>query len=77
LATKKAGRSVHKNGNYPVALNVAPTASNGAALLKIGEVAETVGISASAIRSWEKLGLVSPQRTGSKYRLYSKDDVKL
>lgn len=46
-------------------------------LLKIGEVADRVGISASGIRSWEKLGLVAPQRTGSKYRLYSDEDVKL
>ena len=46
-------------------------------MLKIGEVAETVGISASVIRSWEKLGLLSPQRTGSKYRLYSSEDVRL
>jgi transcriptional regulator with XRE-family HTH domain len=50
---------------------------NGGALLKIGEVADVVGVSASVIRSWEKLGLISPQRTGSKYRLYSKQDVKL
>jgi DNA-binding transcriptional MerR regulator/quercetin dioxygenase-like cupin family protein len=46
-------------------------------LLKIGEVAEMVGVSASVIRSWERLGLISPQRTGSKYRMYSSDDVKL
>jgi transcriptional regulator with XRE-family HTH domain len=50
---------------------------NDAPLLKIGEVAELVGISASVIRSWEKLGLILPQRTGSRYRLYSADDVKL
>lgn len=36
-----------------------------------------VGISASVIRSWEKLGLISPQRTGSRYRMYSSNDVKL
>lgn len=48
-----------------------------ATLLKIGEVAERVGISASVIRSWEKLGLISPQRTGSHYRLYSAEDVSL
>lgn len=52
-------------------------ASNGASLLKIGEVADMVGISASAIRSWEKVGLISPQRTGSQYRLYTTEDVKL
>lgn len=35
------------------------------------------GISASVIRSWEKLGIIHPARTDSKYRLYSKDDVKV
>ena len=35
------------------------------------------GISASVIRSWEKLGIIHPERTDSKYRLYSKDDVKV
>ena len=45
--------------------------------LKIGEVAEMTGISASVIRSWEKLGIIRPARTDSKYRLYSRDDVKL
>jgi DNA-binding transcriptional MerR regulator/quercetin dioxygenase-like cupin family protein len=45
--------------------------------LKIGDVARRVGISPSAIRAWEKLGLTHPQRTKSKYRLYSSDDVRL
>jgi DNA-binding transcriptional MerR regulator/mannose-6-phosphate isomerase-like protein (cupin superfamily) len=45
--------------------------------LKIGDVANMVGISATAIRSWEKLGLIRPQRTSSQYRLYTADDVKL
>ena len=45
--------------------------------LKIGDVARRVGISPTAIRSWEKLGLTRPQRTESKYRLYSPDDVRL
>ena len=52
-----------------------PTTSGGQ--LKIGEVAERTGISASVIRSWEKLGIIHPVRTDSKYRLYSKDDVKV
>lgn len=29
------------------------------------------------IRSWEKLGIIQPVRTDSKYRLYSRDDVKI
>jgi DNA-binding transcriptional MerR regulator/mannose-6-phosphate isomerase-like protein (cupin superfamily) len=45
--------------------------------LKIGDVARLVGISPSAIRGWEKLGLARPQRTESRYRLYTKDDVRL
>lgn len=45
--------------------------------LKIGDVARRVGISPSAIRAWEKLGLTHPQRTESKYRLYTGDDVRL
>ncbi len=45
--------------------------------LKIGDVARLVGVSPSAIRSWEKLGLTRPRRTESKYRLYTGADVKL
>jgi len=45
--------------------------------LKIGDVARQVGVSPSVIRSWESLGLARPQRTQSKYRLYSPEDVKL
>jgi DNA-binding transcriptional MerR regulator/mannose-6-phosphate isomerase-like protein (cupin superfamily) len=44
---------------------------------KIGDVARQVGISPSAIRGWEKLGLTRPQRTESRYRLYSNHDVRL
>lgn len=36
-----------------------------------------VGVSPSAIRSWESLGLARPQRTESRYRLYSDEDVRL
>jgi len=45
--------------------------------LKIGDVAKKVGVSPSVIRAWESLGLARPQRTESKYRLYTADDVKL
>jgi len=45
--------------------------------LKIGDVARQVGISPSAIRGWERLGLTRPRRTQSKYRLYTRDDVRL
>jgi DNA-binding transcriptional MerR regulator/quercetin dioxygenase-like cupin family protein len=45
--------------------------------LKIGDVAELTGVSASVIRSWERLGIIHPTRTDSKYRLYSRDDVEV
>jgi DNA-binding transcriptional MerR regulator/mannose-6-phosphate isomerase-like protein (cupin superfamily) len=45
--------------------------------LKIGDVARLVGISASAIRGWERLGLARPQRSQGRYRLYTNDDVRL
>jgi DNA-binding transcriptional MerR regulator/quercetin dioxygenase-like cupin family protein len=45
--------------------------------LKIGDVSRLVGISPSAIRAWESLGLTRPHRTKSRYRLYTDDDVRL
>src|ERR1700675_3364037 len=45
--------------------------------LKIGDVGRKGGVSPWVIRSWESLGLARPRRTGSKYRLYTAEDVKL
>jgi len=45
--------------------------------LRISEVARRLGISSSALRAWETLGLVTPQRTESRYRLYAEADVRL
>src|SRR6476620_6098246 len=45
--------------------------------LKIGDVARLVGISPTVIRMWESLGLARPQRTASRYRMYSQEDVRL
>ena len=50
-------------------------AQNG--LLRISEVAKRLGISSSALRAWETLGLVAPERTESRYRLYNEEDVRL
>src|SRR4030095_9793318 len=51
--------------------------SPAGASLRISEVAKRVGISSSALRAWETLGLVTPQRTQSRYRLYREEDVRL
>ena len=49
----------------------------GPPLLRISEVARRLGISSSALRAWEALGLISPQRTESQYRMYTEADVRL
>ena len=46
-------------------------------LLRISEDARRLKISSSALRAWEELGLVTPQRTKSRYRLYTEADVRL
>jgi DNA-binding transcriptional MerR regulator/quercetin dioxygenase-like cupin family protein len=42
----------------------------------IGEAARRVGVSASALRLWERQGLVRPVRSRGRYRLYSEADVE-
>src|SRR5215469_3007063 len=44
--------------------------------LKIGDVAQRLGVSASLVRAWERLGLARPARTDSKYRIYTNEDFK-
>ena len=58
-------------------LSKASPKHRSANLLRISEVARRVNISSSALRAWEQLGLVAPQRTKSRYRLYSEADVRL
>jgi DNA-binding transcriptional MerR regulator len=44
---------------------------------RIGEAARLVGVSPSALRLWERQGLVRPNRTaGGRYRLYSDADLE-
>jgi DNA-binding transcriptional MerR regulator/mannose-6-phosphate isomerase-like protein (cupin superfamily) len=51
--------------------------SDAQVYLKIGDVSRLVGISPSAIRGWESLGLTRPHRTESRYRLYTNADVRV
>lgn len=41
--------------------------------LTVGQTARILGISASTLRLWENVGLISPARSGGKYRLYSSE----
>jgi DNA-binding transcriptional MerR regulator/quercetin dioxygenase-like cupin family protein len=58
-------------------LSTASESLPGQQLLRISEVARRLGISSSALRAWEALGLVSPRRTASRYRMYAEQDVRL
>ena len=64
-------KSSRKNSSKP---SISPTPE---ASLRISEVARRVGISSSALRAWEALGLITPLRTRSRYRLFSENDVRL
>jgi DNA-binding transcriptional MerR regulator/quercetin dioxygenase-like cupin family protein len=58
-------------------LSAASESLPGRRLLRISEVAHRLGISSSALRAWEALGLLTPQRTVSRYRMYAEADVRL
>ena len=45
--------------------------------LRIGAVARQLGISASLLRAWEKLGLARPVRTAGNYRTYTNEDLRI
>ncbi|CAN5515977.1 MerR family transcriptional regulator [soil metagenome] len=42
---------------------------------RIGEAAQRVGVSPSALRLWEREGLVRPKRTDRRYRVYDDADL--
>ncbi|MFB9082359.1 MerR family transcriptional regulator [Deinococcus wulumuqiensis] len=43
---------------------------------KVGEVAARLGLTLRTLKYYEELGLVTPERTGSRYRMYSEADVQ-
>jgi DNA-binding transcriptional MerR regulator len=45
--------------------------------LTVGEAARIIGISPSTLRLWESVGLISPDRSHGRYRLYSRDLLKV
>ena len=44
-------------------------------MYRIGEAAQRVGVSPSALRLWERQGLVRPARTTARYRVYTDEDL--
>jgi DNA-binding transcriptional MerR regulator/quercetin dioxygenase-like cupin family protein len=45
-------------------------------MLRISQVAELLHVSASSLRNWERQGLIAPERSRSRYRLYSAETVR-
>jgi DNA-binding transcriptional MerR regulator/quercetin dioxygenase-like cupin family protein len=43
---------------------------------RIGEAARLLGISASSLRNWERMGLITAARSQGRYRLYSQEALK-
>ena len=50
--------------------------SNRRGHFNISEVARLLGVSASTLRAWEKVGLIRPERSDGRYRLFTADDIK-
>jgi DNA-binding transcriptional MerR regulator/quercetin dioxygenase-like cupin family protein len=45
--------------------------------LTVGEAARIIGISPSTLRLWESVGLIAPDRSDGRYRLYSPELLKV
>lgn len=45
--------------------------------LTVGQTARILGLSPSTLRLWESVGLVTPMRSGGRYRLYSAEHLAL
>ncbi len=43
---------------------------------RIGEAARMLGVSASSLRNWEKMGLITAARSDGRYRLYSREALQ-
>ncbi|MEP6469702.1 MAG: MerR family transcriptional regulator [Chloroflexota bacterium] len=55
--------------------HASPTAKSTEPRHRIGAAAQQAGVSASALRLWERQGLVTPLRSHAGYRLYSDADM--
>jgi DNA-binding transcriptional MerR regulator/quercetin dioxygenase-like cupin family protein len=59
----------------PSSRRSAPAARYG--FLTVGQTAKILGVSPSTLRLWESEGLIAPQRTTGRYRLYSPELLKV
>lgn len=50
---------------------------NIAVYYRISQAAHLLGISASSLRNWERMGLITAARSQGRYRLYSQESLKM
>lgn len=72
---RETGAALAALADATTASAVAPPGSSSG--LRVGEVARRLGVRASALRTWEAAGLLTPSREpGTSYRSYSPDDIR-
>jgi DNA-binding transcriptional MerR regulator/quercetin dioxygenase-like cupin family protein len=52
------------------------TGTKSGVYFRIGEAARMLGISASSLRNWERMGLIAAARSQGRYRLYSQEALR-
>lgn len=50
--------------------------SGNARVYRLGQVCARTGLSARQLRSWERLGLIAPNRTDGNQRIYTQADIE-
>jgi len=49
---------------------------DGQITINITDAAQIVGVTATTIRNWERAGLINPQRTEKRYRIFTVNDIE-
>ncbi len=62
-----------KKVREPRSSKAEPPKGSRIGFLTVGQTARILGISASTLRLWENVGLISPARSAGKYRLYNSE----
>jgi len=67
----EAGRSRNSASRMPKPLRQGSKSTFPPKYLAVGETARILGVSPSTLRLWDNEGLISPARSGRRYRLYN------
>lgn len=73
--SERKSRTQRDPGRHPDVGQQGPSSGDAAATYLISAAAELAGMHAQTLRTYDRLGLVTPQRTSGGGRRYSADDV--